>query len=388
MKRALAIVDFEPSRRGGHFREWSAIIARAASQCVDCIGVYVADFDSIPIEISDTSYDPKTTADIFFFDLETVLPAHLKCAPNASRLTYIVNHLVNCSRCEDAAAFVLWAFDLSMQNIPSTVPWGGIGVLSAWARNVSTDSTQLESDLYSFAGNDEHCRVLLVWDKFVSEMDLISRDSRPSDAKCKVRYLPDMEDVAVSPCDYAPRTGPLAVGLVGVLWGYRGVDLLAGILEHNEDIQGLLAGQLKLETYSILAADLLAKGRIRLGQTEKRMSNAEFNQAIAELDALVLDARSYPPPSGVALRALAYGRCLIASEGPSWTNDVIARYQCGLIVDPLRLDGLSERVRLFYESGGSERCIRAARDLMGQDEFDKCVGQALDRLFAFDSERI
>jgi glycosyltransferase involved in cell wall biosynthesis len=385
MKRALAIVDFEPARRGGHFREWSAIIARAASQSVDCVGVYVADFDSIPIEISNTPYDSRTTADIFLFDLETVLPAYLQGAPNASKLSYIATHLVDCSRCDSAAAFVLWAFDLSMQNIPSPVPWGGIGVLSAWARHVSTDSTPLESDLYSFARKDRHCRALLVWDKFVSEMNLISRDSRPREAESKVYYLPDLEEVSISACDYVPRGGPLTVGLVGVLWGYRGVNLLAGILEHNEDMQGLIAGQPKPESYSTSADDLLAKGRIGLGETERRMSNAEFNEAIAELDALVLDARAYPPPSGVALRALACGRCLIASEGPSWTNDVIARYQCGLIVDPSRLNGLSERVRLFYESGGSERCIRAARDLMNQDEFAQCVGQAIGRLFDSDS---
>jgi hypothetical protein len=381
MKRALAIIDFEPAARGGHFREWSAIIGRAASRGVDCVGIYVVGLESVPIEVAANPFDPKTTGDIILFDLETVLPGHLKNASNASKLSFIMSHLVNCSGCDNVAAFVLWAFDLSTQNNPTAAPWGGIGVLSAWARSVVTDSTKLESELYQFAREDKNCRVLLVWDKFVLDMPPIARCKSPSEMNCKIRYLPDLEDVVISSQDYVPRSGTLKIGLVGMLWGYRGVNLLAAILEKNEDIDGYVAGQLKPDSFTALTGRFLAKGRISLGQTEQWISNAAFNKEISEVDALVIDARSYPPPSGVALRALAYGRCIIASPGPSWTNDVIARYQCGLIVDPLRLDGLSDRIRLFYESGGSQRCRKAANDLMSQEEFSKCLGQAIDALF-------
>ena len=381
MKRVLAVIDVEPAARGGHFREWSSIIARVASRFVDCVCVYVSGFDSVPLETADIPYDPQASGDIALFDLETVLPSYLKSAPNASKVDYIIAHSVDFSGCDNAAAFVLWTFDLSVQKRQPAARWGGIGVLSAWARNVPSDSNELEAELFEFARDDQNCRALLVWDKFVLDMPPIGRNTCQNGKKSKIHYLPDMEDVLISKQDYLARPGTLKIGLVGMLWGYRGINFLASLLEVNKDMEGYVAGQLKHESYTHIALHYLKSRRIALGQTDGWMSNSAFNEEISQLDALVIDARSYPPPSGVALRALAYGRCIIASAGPSWTNDVIARYQCGLIVDPLRLDGLSDRIRLFYESGGSEKCRQAASDLLSQEQFEKCLGHAIDELF-------
>jgi len=381
MKRVLAVIDLKPAARGGHFREWSSIITRGASRFVDCVCVYVSGFDSVPLETADVPYDPQANGDIALFDLETVVPSYLKNAPNASKVDYIIAHSVDFSGCDNAAAFVLWTFDLSVQKRQPAARWGGIGVLSAWARNVPSDSNELEAELFQFARDDQNCRALLVWDKFVLDMPPIGKNTCQNGKRSKIHYLPDMEDVLISEQNYLARSGTLKIGLVGMLWGYRGVNLLASILEVNNDMNGYVAGQLKSESYTVSARDLLAKGRISLGQIEGWMSNSAFNEEISQLDALIIDGRAYPPPSGVALRALAYGRCLIACAGPSWTNDVIMRYKCGLSVDPSCLGGLSERIRSFYETGGSEKCRQAASDLMSQEQFEKCLGHAIDELF-------
>lgn len=381
MKRVLAVIDLEPAARGGHFREWSSIITRGASRFVDCVCVYVSGFDSVPLETADIPYDPQASGDIALFDLETVLPSYLQSAPNASKVDYIIAHSVDFSGCDNAAAFVLWTFDLSVQKRQPAARWGGIGVLSAWARNVPSDSNELEAELFEFARDGQNCRALLVWDKFVLAMPPISKTTCRNEKKSKIHYLPDMEDVLISKQNYLPRSGTLKIGLVGMLWGYRGINLLASILEVNKDLDGYVAGQLKHESYNHLALHYLESRRISLGQTDGWMSNSAFNEEISQLDALVIDAQSYPPPSGVALRSLALGRCIIASAGSSWTNDVIRHYDCGLIVDPLRLEGLSDRTRSFYEAGGSEKCLRAANDLLNKVEFENCLGHAIDALF-------
>lgn len=109
--------------------------------------------------------------------------------------------------------------------------------------------------------------------------------------------------------------------------------------------------------------------------------DSDLNHEILKLDALVIDGEQYPPPSGIALRALFLGRCLISSRGSSWINDVISEYKCGIIIDPEDYSIIHSLISTFYANGGSMLASKAARSLMNEEKFNECIKSAIHNLF-------
>jgi hypothetical protein len=371
MNRALAIIDFEASNRGGHFREWPSKIASTIRKNVDFIGIYTCGYSSIPVEVCQ-DFAENDAPDIALFDLDSILLKSQRELPKTQILDLICMHLSNYCFCNQVAAFVMWSFDLlDNKKCSPHVPWSGIGVVSAFARGIQTVSFSAEKNLLDFCESENSCRSLLVWDEYA--VKTINSD--------KLKYLPDIEDVDVQ-MPSGVFVLPFKLGLVGVLWGYRGVNLLCDILAVNPSVQGELFGTPHFESYSENTKKvLLESNRWSNKKLSYIESNSELNKSIMGLDALVMDAMSYPPPSGIAIRALAMGKCLIVNRGASWLNDIIHEHECGFILDHIP-DNIAEQIECFYKNGGSLKSINAAKTLLSKSHFQHVISNAVEDLFS------
>lgn len=372
MKKALAIVDYYPTSRGGHFHSWFEKIIRCAMHHVDFIGVYASGHSSMPLGITSELTFKNTDPDVVFFDIEQLfLPPRIYS--NTSKLNLLASHIANFSACDNVAVFVMWSFDLLDSFEEPAIPWSGIGVLSALGRNIKTDSYDHESRLLDLVEKNTFCKNLLLWDSYIVDSKISSKSI----------FIPDIENIKQS--ENPPNISKIdhrKIGLVGQLWGYRGVDLLIQIIACNPDVSGLLSGVLKQDSLSNEALEYIKHKPLNLTINNKFYeTDCEVNSEISKLGALVIDGEKYPCPSGIALRAMSLGRCVISSRGSSWINDVINEYNCGLIVDSSHFKNLHELISAFYDNGGSFRASEAAKILMNEEKLSICIKNTIEKMF-------
>lgn len=365
MSKALAIIDFFPSNRGGHFRSYPSIIVDQIKKKYDLIGIYTADSASAPIELTQKT-SKFDNPDIVLFCLNNLGKEFQSSSPSIL-LDKICGHLKKYSLCTSITPFVMWSFDMLQDPvIEPKNKWVGLGVLSAYAMNKKTSSLEVEKALFAHVNNSKACKGIFLWDKYATQ-SLYSK---------KIKYLPCLQNIKILQENYIPGE-KIVIGLFGLLWGYRGVNLLTEILSKNKDILGCLAGKPFFESYNAKTLRAIQKLKrwdcLKLKFLEK---DEEINLKLSKIDALILDGEKYPPPSGIAIRALASGRCIISTRGKSWINNLIEEFGCGIILNTSK-EKISERIRNFYKMGGTNRCYKAARSILSKKRFQDHLFQLI-----------
>jgi len=85
----------------------------------------------------------------------------------------------------------------------------------------------------------------------------------------------------------------------------------------------------------------------------------ELNDAIAAVDAVFIDGKSYPVQSGIVCKAVELGRCILTPVSNSWTNDFVMEWQVGIVYES-RHDSLAEAWARWKAAGGEARCRAAS----------------------------
>lgn len=374
MTNGLAIIDVHTSKRGGHFAEWQVIMTSSALPYFDTVALYCYGVDDKLIEFIKQKKSNKNHADLIMFDLKTTFNNTFTELSGPEKASRIIEHFSAYGGCSNLFLCNMWAFDFLDASHETTtrigVPWVGIGSQSAFYRGCVTDAAKAETRLHSYMLQDAECRALLVWDIFVAN----------SDKTGKLLALPNIASEVTKGCRVRLTEVPKTIGLIGTLYGYRGVDLGVELISLNSSMMLLLAGVAKQETWLPQTIVTVQSKANQIKLHDEWLSESKIDEYIQELDAFVVDAAQYPHPSAFALKALSAGRCLIAPRAPSWSNDVIESFGCGIIVDPSSCSNLKERLIEFYVSGGTKRCVEAYRQLNNDEFVATCFDAVWTRL--------
>lgn len=122
-------------------------------------------------------------------------------------------------------------------------------------------------------------------------------------------------------CCSMPNSSKITIGIVGQLYGYRGVDNLISIVSRNRKLRIFLWGQERWNTVNPIKRFVLSSliGKERKFLLDKHFANdAQLNHAFTHLDALYLDGTNYPSPSGIAVRARNLGIPVLVEDGKSY----------------------------------------------------------------------
>ena len=123
------------------------------------------------------------------------------------------------------------------------------------------------------------------------------------------------------PCCSLPNSSKITIGIVGQLYGYRGVNNLISIVSKNRRLRIFLWGQERWQSVNPLKRFALT---FLIGKKQKFLldkylaSDAELNHAFTHLDALYIDGANYPSPSGIAVRARNFGLPVLVEDGESY----------------------------------------------------------------------
>ena len=172
---------------------------------------------------------------------------------------------------------------------------------------------------------------------------------------------------------------PPKVGSVGQLWGYRCVNLLAELLRFEAEVEGYLAGVAKPESYSEEASQMLRNPRVLEFEDGFIEKDSELNARLGNLDAFLVDGRSYKCPSGLGIRAMAMGRPLVSPDSPSWVASLIREHGVGVFWE-LGTNALAADLRSWFDSDGSKRAVAVAQMLNDHEGLKKSYVKMFDRL--------
>ena len=139
-------------------------------------------------------------------------------------------------------------------------------------------------------------------------------------------------------CCSLPNSSKITIGIVGQLYGYRGVNNLISIVSKNRSLRIFLWGQERWQSVNPFKRFVLA---FLIGKNQKFVfdkhltSDAELNHAFKHLDALYIDGTNYSSPSGIAVRARNFGLPVLVEEGESYLK-AKSLIDSGIIVERFR----------------------------------------------------
>ena len=131
----------------------------------------------------------------------------------------------------------------------------------------------------------------------------------------------DLQPITCSLCDHGSGLGKKfkGAGLVGQLFGYRGVDLIVSMAQKQKDRNFLLLGKQYADTFKPKTRRFLNSKPSNLILIDEYFeTDNELNHAINHLSCLIIDTRRYPEPSGIALRALGFGIPILIHDQDSY----------------------------------------------------------------------
>jgi len=137
--------------------------------------------------------------------------------------------------------------------------------------------------------------------------------------------IPQYENMALEtilrPCCSWLPSSDVTIGLVGQLYGYRGLNKLISIVLKNRGLAIFLWGQERWASVDPIKrwvlSFLISKKRKYI--SDNYLSNdEELNHAFSHIDALYIDGSTYPSPSGIAVRARNLGIPILLEDGASY----------------------------------------------------------------------
>jgi hypothetical protein len=357
---SIIIADLQSHSLGGHFRIWLNRTLQEAVKSFDQVSVYVADEISVP----DLSLFARSNQ-------KRIVIHQIPAIYNSRRfigdiLGVIADHNAGESHSSASAPiFLMWAQqyierDLIFPPLKSRMPWKRKSFFHRpWASLTSVSSVahgagdipDMEQRIHKEVHREPYCDTIFLWDKFA--VDKLGG---------KYRYLPNVAHTEADPAWEMIHGGPLTVGSVGELWGYRSINLLADILAEEADVRGYAAGAQKMDSYSSDALKLFNAKNDSFTLEEGFIRDSSIlNSKIRKLDAFVL------------------GRPLVTVDSPSWVASLIREEGVGVFWK--RGKGcLAADLRSWNEGGGIERAIQTAHRLSDQAGLEAAYTEMFHRL--------
>ncbi len=361
--RALALLDLHPHTRGGHFGAWLRWFAtELASRFDEVLVVTPSPRETRALFAADGCERPKITFHR--------LPRRLR-----SRLDLEVLRDLEGARRRNLAAFVMWGYDLVAlrpASSPSTVPWGALGGVSWLARTDGQGAADLERQLQALFDGSPAFRAFVHPDAYVAARFP------------KGIVVPDIEDVGLPPAvtERARRIrahagGRFSVGAFGMISGYRCLDELLPLAQVQPEVRFVVAGKIAMPTVAPELRHLLEPGALPnlLVLPGFIPTEEELNEAIAAVDALFVDGRRYPVQSGIVVKGVHFGRCVLTPRSCSWTSDFVAEHGVGITYAD-RTEALADAFARWRADGGEARSRRASAAVRNPRD----VAASFDRL--------
>ena len=381
MQNALVIVDLQHHAKGGHFATWLRYAVAEARKHWQALIIYTADsvqkVDLSTHSTSAVSIQQFSVADVHKFtpykgDILGVLARHQE---------EILPH------CGTPPFFVLWAQQyaertklhrqrwfhrLSKRKTTFNRPWGSLFSLSSLVYDDTCARPHpMESKVGQILNADSSCVGMLVWDENVA---------RHYAQRCI--YVPDVEELYDDETWALSVERPIVLGSVGQLWGYRSMNLLAELLEHEPEVHGYAAGAPFPESYSRAAWSMATEKSPRFCFQPGFLPGDEgLRHALARLDGFVIDSRTYKVPSGLAIRAMSMGRPIVTIDRDSWIARHIKSNGVGVFWQKGR-GSLEADLREWFESGGPARSKALAAKLSDQAGMEAAFAEMFRRLKA------
>jgi hypothetical protein len=247
----------------------------------------------------------------------------------------ISNHKVYCGQ----HLHLEWIHDLTQNQILEfdnlankyDFNWSSHMAISQAVRNNNGSSKKTVKALFKCLMTMSRLTAVWSWD---SEFD------RKSYGNFRIFGVPDIQSLVVKPmkcllCVQAEKSGRFIkfVGLVGQLYGYRGVDHITTLARKYKDTEFLLWGKKFANTYKPKTIDFLnSKPKNLVLIDEYFETDYQLNHAINHLSCLIIDTSRYPEPSGIAVRALAFGIPVLINEDDSYLK-YLSKHNHGIHVN-------------------------------------------------------
>jgi len=179
-------------------------------------------------------------------------------------------------------------------------------------------------------------------------------------------------------CCSRSTSSEVTIGVVGQLYGYRGVNNLISIVSKNRNLGIFLWGQARWESVDPFKRFIL----FRLIQKKRKYildrhltNDIELNHAFTHLDAIYIDGANYSSPSGIAVRARNLGIPVLLEEGESYLK-AKSTIDAGIITG--RFSKMSERKIIdSIRYGKSFNPTQSISKVDQQNAFLKVWGEAL-----------
>lgn len=175
--------------------------------------------------------------------------------------------------------------------------------------------------------------------------------------------IPHYENMALDkilrPCCSWLPSSKVTIGLIGQLYGYRGLNKLILIALKNRGLAIFLWGQERWATIDpikrLVLSFLISKKRKYISDNYLS-SDEELNHAFSHLDALYIDGSNYPSPSGIVVRARNLGIPILLEDGASYLK-AKSQFDEGIIVGSFSRMSQREIVRsiAFGKSIGADK---------------------------------
>ena len=379
MGRSLLIADLQSQSLGGHFALWMERTIREAAKHFDSLHIYVADEISRPNhqllrELRSCDLTVTLIPEVYhqrrcYGDILGLLAAHHAASRDGQLAPiflmwaqqYLERDLIFPPRC-GMTDWRPWR-----KRVRFSSPWGTMTSISSVAHEAEVIPL-MERRVHEEVQAEPCCEGILLWDDYAVRK-----------LGGKYLYLPDVEPLASDDAWRLPESGKITAGSVGQLWGYRSINLLAEILVQEPTLQGYVSGVLKPESYSPEARKLTEGGDRLVCEEGFVPDDRELNQRLKKLDAFVIDSRTYKCPSGLGIRAMAMGRPVISVDSSSWIASLIREKGVGVFWQKGE-GNLSEKLREWYDSGGSLRSKETAHQLSDEQGLELAYSTLFDRL--------
>jgi glycosyltransferase involved in cell wall biosynthesis len=377
--RALALIDYADHTRGGHFASYLVLFSRA----------FAARFDTVLV----FTPDPQRTTALLGLS-QPGAPKNVSCHPlppgprkRFYRLKRKPCPLVKIFQKATALApghrlrgFIMWGYDLLIAQVAegkSGVPWATFISITFSNRGYHDHRAEVELRLRELCENHPDCASALVWDRYLL-----------SPGPARLQWCPGCENVEFSPGNPIAETirnysrGRFCIGGVGLLTGQRCLNELLLLAEKHPEISFVLVGRIDEKSVREDLRPLLGPGRLpHLLALPGFKTDEEINAAAEACDAILIDGSHYPLHSGIACKALFFGKFLLTPESNSWICDVIREYRVGLAYTDPALN-FTHACNLWKQDGGPLRSKQAAENLMGPVQMNRCFDEITRRLDA------
>lgn len=288
----ITFLRFQQENNFGHFSEWSTHFENAAKS-------YNCKYEIIYFSLSDLENDAKGLVD--------KLAGHK------------IEHL-----------FIEWFHDVYPgQKVlvdylgRNNIEWSCLAALSSVyripliPRTIEHPTEAVKKDL-EYAYTNSKLKAVFTFDKY-----LVNRNTN-----LPLSPLPDFQDLTIGSskidcCNFCETKRPI-IGLLGQLYGYRGVSSLVQYWLRNPKLKLFFAGK-----YDPNFLPKASKFWLKIGIFLKSIyffpgwltNSAEVNHCIQHLDALYIDTSRYPYPSGIAQRARSIGIPVIIENSDCYLRD-------------------------------------------------------------------